>query len=171
MPIPSDRDRAETVGTPLLRLTPQFGDTTPALAKLDALGDSAELQFADSVARYSHADWEREQQAESTCHDAMHYITIGWPLALSAGFFVVLPFAQPTAFTAGCGLVWHSVRSPGTTESVFWRRGTAVSHARSGSTATAIRCPRREPTFGTRATMGCGGLEKSVRVGRKIGYS
>ena len=32
---------------------------------------------------------------------------------------VVLPFAQPTAFTAGCGLVRRSVSSPGTTGSVF----------------------------------------------------
>ena len=85
--------------------------------------------------------------------------------------FVVLPFAQPTAFTAGCGLVRHSVSSPGTTGSVFWRRATLVSHARSGSGATAKRCSPRKPTFGTRATMGCGGLEKSVRVRRRIGYT
>ena len=42
------------------------------------------LKFADSVARYSHADWEREQQAEPTCHAAMRYITIGRPSALPA---------------------------------------------------------------------------------------
>ena len=53
----------------------------------------------------------------------------------------------------------------------FWRRATLVSHARSGSAATAIRCSPREPTFGTRATMGCGGLEKSVRVRRRMGYT
>ena len=38
-------------------------------------------------------------------------------------FFVVLPFAQPTAFTAGCGLVRHSVSSPGTTGSAFLAPG------------------------------------------------
>ena len=44
--------------------------------------------------------------------------------------FVVLPFAQPTAFTAGCGLLRRSVSSPGTTGSVcFWRRATFVPHA------------------------------------------
>ena len=80
--IPSDRDRAEPVGTPLLRLTPPPGDTPTASTKLDALGDAAELQFADSIARYSHADWGREQQAEPTCHAAMRYITIGWRSAL-----------------------------------------------------------------------------------------
>ena len=66
MPIPSDRDRAEPVGTPLLRLTPPPGDTLAAPTKLDALGYVAELHFADSVAHYSHADQEREQQAEPT---------------------------------------------------------------------------------------------------------
>ena len=75
-PIPCYRDRAEPVGTPLLRLTPPPGDTPTAPTKLDALGDAAELQFVDSVARYSHADWEREQQAEPTFHAAMRYITI-----------------------------------------------------------------------------------------------
>ena len=42
-PIPSDRDRAEPVGTPLLRLTPPPGDALTAPTKLDALGDAAEL--------------------------------------------------------------------------------------------------------------------------------
>ena len=84
MPVPSDRNRAEPVGTPLLRLTPPPGDTPSAPTKLDALGDAAELQFADSVARYSHADWKLEQQAEPTCHAAMRYITIGRPSALPA---------------------------------------------------------------------------------------
>ena len=73
---------------------------------------------------------------------------------------VVLPFAQPTAFTAGCGLVRRTVSSPGTTRSVFWHRTTLEPHARSGSAATATRCSPRESAFGTRATMACGGLKK-----------
>ena len=77
-------DRAKPVGTPPLRRTPPLGDTPPAPSKLDALGDAAELQFVDSVARYSHADWKREQQVEPTCHAAMRYITIGRPSALPA---------------------------------------------------------------------------------------
>ena len=52
VPIPSDRVGAEPVGTPLLRLTPPLGDTPPAPANLDALGDAAKLQFDDSVARF-----------------------------------------------------------------------------------------------------------------------
>ena len=168
VPIPSDRDRAEPVGTPLLRLTPPLGDTPPAPAKLDALGDAAKLQFADSVARYSHADWERQQQAEPTCHAARRYSTISRPSALPADF-IVLPFAQPTAFTAGCRLVRRSVISPGNTRSVFWHRTTLEPHARSGSAATVTRCSPREPAFGTRATMACGGLKKSVRERQRMG--
>ena len=73
-----------------------------------------------------------------------------------------------TAFTVGCGLVRQSVSSPGTTGNVFEHRVALVSHARSDSAATTIRCFPREPTFGSRATMGCGGLEKSARVRRKM---
>ena len=61
--------------------------------------------------------------------------------------FVVLPFAQPTAFAAGCGLVRRSVSSPGTTGSVCRRRATLLPHARSGSAATATRCSPGEPTL------------------------
>ena len=81
--MPSDRDRAEPVETPLVRLTPPPGDTPTAPAQVDALGDDAELQFADSVAHYSQLDWERE---EPTCHAAMRYITIGRPSALPPDF-------------------------------------------------------------------------------------
>ena len=84
--------------------------------------------------------------------------------------FVVLPFAQPTGFTAGYGLVRRSVSSPGTTRSVFWHRTTLEPHERSGSAATATRCSPREPAFGTWVTMACGGLKKSVRVRRRMGY-
>ena len=72
--IPSDRTRTELVGTPLPRLTPTPGDTPIAPPNLDALGDVEELQFADSVTRFLHADWEREQQAEPTRHAAMRYV-------------------------------------------------------------------------------------------------
>ena len=79
------------MGTPLLRLPPPPGDTPTAPTKLDALGDAAELQFADSVARYSHTAWEREQQAEPTCHAAMRYIPIGRPSALQPDFLSCYP--------------------------------------------------------------------------------
>ena len=55
----------------LLPITPPPSDTLPAPTKLDTLGDAAEVQFADSVARCSHADWEQQQQAEPTFHGAV----------------------------------------------------------------------------------------------------
>ena len=91
-----------------------------------------------------------------------HFCAIGSALRTST--------AKPTAFTAGCGLVRHSASSPGTTGNVFWRRATHVSHARSVFADITLRCSPREPKFGARATMGCVGLEKSVRVRRRMEF-
>ena len=77
------------MGTPPLRLTPSPGDTPTAPTRSDALDNAAvldnaaELRFADSVARYSHADWKREHHVEPTCHATIRYISIGRPSALS----------------------------------------------------------------------------------------
>ena len=57
------------------------------------------MQFADSVARYSHADWMREQQAEPTCHAAMRYITLGRPPTLPADFLSCYPTHKRPAFS------------------------------------------------------------------------
>ena len=81
IPLSSDYDHAEPMGTPLLQLTPSPGDTPAAPTRSDALDDAAELRFVDSVARYSHADWKREQHAEPTCHITIHYISIRRPSA------------------------------------------------------------------------------------------
>ena len=54
VPLPSNRDHAEHMRTPLLRLTSSPGDTPTAQKRSDALGEAAELRFSDSVARYSH---------------------------------------------------------------------------------------------------------------------
>lgn len=78
---------------------------------------------------------------------------------------------KPTAFTAGCALAQHSVSFPGIAATVFWRLVTLASHERNGSAATATRCFPREPTFGTRATTGCGGLGKSAGVHRTMEYT
>ena len=91
-------------------------------------------------------------------------------------FFVIGPdlrtsTAKLTAFTDRCALARHSLSFAGTTASVFWRRATLASHAQSGFDDTATRCSPREPTFGTRVTMACGGLEKSARVRRRIEYT
>ena len=78
----------------LLRLTPSPGDTPTAHTRQDALGDAAELRFADSVARYSHADWKREQRAETTCHATIRYISIGRPSALLPHFLACYPLPK-----------------------------------------------------------------------------
>ena len=71
VPIPSDRDRAEPLGLPLFGLsTPSESPSAPA-TDLDALGAAAELHFGGSAARYSHAEWEREQRAEPTFYAAI----------------------------------------------------------------------------------------------------
>ena len=64
---------------------PSRGDTPAAYTRSDALGDAAELRLADSVARYSHDDWKREQHAEPTCHVMMRYVSTGRPSILPPG--------------------------------------------------------------------------------------
>ena len=62
------------------RLTP--GETPTANTRSDALGKAAKMLLADFAEDYSHADWRREQHAESTCHAMMRYISIVRPLVL-----------------------------------------------------------------------------------------
>ena len=171
MPIPSDRDRAEPVGTPLLRLTPPLGDTTPAPAKLDALGDAAEMQFTDSVARYSHADWEREQEAEPTRHAAVRYITIGRPSALPADFLSCYPSHNQPPLPPDADWCGTACALPEQRGAIFLAPGYAC-------VPRTEWLPRYRDTvlpkgfhFGIRAKMGYGGLEKTVRVRRRMGYT
>ena len=56
-------------------------------------------------ARYSHADWEREQQVELTCHAAMCYITIGRPAARTRPLSM-LPLAQASLPFGHPGIGW-----------------------------------------------------------------
>ena len=79
------------MGTPLLRLPPSPGDTPTAYTRSDALGNAAELRFADSAARYSHDDWKREQHAEPTCHSMMSYVSIGQPSVLPPDVLACYP--------------------------------------------------------------------------------
>ena len=99
VPIPSDRDRAEPVAFYILILPPSPDAPSATTAGLDALGASAELQFGESVARYSHADWAREQQAESAYHAAMRYIILGRPPALRTDFLSCFPSHQRPSFS------------------------------------------------------------------------
>ena len=99
VPIPSGRDRAEPVGTPIVRLSPSPDVPSATTADLDALGAAAESQFGESTARYSHADWAREQQAEPACHAAMRYIALGRPPALPDDFLSCFPSHQRPSFS------------------------------------------------------------------------
>ena len=82
VPIPSDRDRAEPLGVPLLGFSTPSESPSAHTADLDVLGAATELHLCDSAARYSHADWEREQRAEPTRYAAISYILPGRLLAL-----------------------------------------------------------------------------------------
>ena len=85
--------RRAYMGTPLLRLTPSPGGTPTAYTRSDAFGDAAELRFADSVARYSHADWKREQHADDVPrHDALRLYRTA--VGSAARLLGVLPLAQ-----------------------------------------------------------------------------
>ena len=91
--IVSDHAHADPLGTPVLRLTSCPGETPIARKRLDALSDAAELGFADSDARYPHADWKGEQDVEPTCHAAMRYITVGRPSVCRPTFW---PYKRPS---------------------------------------------------------------------------
>ena len=85
------------MGTPLLRLTPSTSDTPTAHTRSDALGNAADLRFADFVARYSHDDWKREQHAEPTCHAMMRYVSTGRPSVLPPDLLACyLPHKRPS---------------------------------------------------------------------------
>lgn len=66
---------------------------------MDALGAATELQFGISTARYSHADWEREQYLESTCHATIRYIILGRPLTLPDDLLPRFHLRQRPAFS------------------------------------------------------------------------
>ena len=137
VPLPPDRDHAEPMGIPLLRLTPSSGDMPTAPTGSDALGDAAELRLADSVARYSHTDWNREQHAGPTYYAAMLYISTGRPSVLPPDVLACYPshkrpslsdiqelrvkadYIQPT-MTSSCSSVTRHRRRQGLTNPTLW---------------------------------------------------
>ena len=98
VPLPSDRDRAEPVGAPLLRLPTPAEAPPVTTTDLDALGAVAEFQVGGSAARYSHADWTRERQAEPACNASMHYKALGRPEGLPADCLSCFPSHQRPPF-------------------------------------------------------------------------
>ena len=91
VPILSDHDRAEPVGTPLLRLPPSTDAPLVTTIDLDALDAPDAFQFGDSAGLYSHADWAGKQQAEPACSAAMRYIALGRPKVLPANCLWCFP--------------------------------------------------------------------------------
>ena len=75
----------------LLRLPFTPGDMPTAVTKSYPLDDVDELQFADSVERFPHANWEREHQIELTCLAELRYIAISRPPALSPKLMLGYP--------------------------------------------------------------------------------
>ncbi|MEP1588944.1 hypothetical protein, partial [Sulfitobacter sp.] len=94
VPIPSDRDGAEHLGTLFLRLSPPTDAPPVTSTDLDALGAAGEFQLLDSAARYSHGDWAREQQVEPAYNAAMRYIARHRPHVLPADVFWCFPSHQ-----------------------------------------------------------------------------
>ena len=131
------RPRRAYMGTPLLRVTHSPGDTPTAYTRSDALGNAAELRFADSVPRYSHDDWKREQHAEPTCHAMMRYVSIGRPSVLPPTFWratsrtsthpsqtsrswrMRVDYIQPTTTSSNSSVTRHC-RQQGLTNPPLW---------------------------------------------------
>ena len=98
-PVPSDRDRTEPVGTPLLRNPPPTDALPVTTTDLDALGAAADVKSGDSAARYSHADWAREQHSEPACNAATRYIPLGRPEVFPADVLSRFPSHQRPPFS------------------------------------------------------------------------
>ena len=108
----------------------------------------------------SESFWEREMDLHLSRSDTC---AIGPESRIST--------AKPTSFTDECGSGRHSASSPATTGKVSYRRATPVFPASMGSVATTTRYFLKEPTFGTRETMGHGGLEISTRALPRTRYT
>lgn len=79
---------------PSCDVRPPVEDLPTAPTEVDVLCGAAELHFVGSVARHSHADLKREQQAEPTCHVAIRYIILGRPSALPHDYLLCHPSHQ-----------------------------------------------------------------------------
>lgn len=97
--IPSGRDRAEPVGTPLLRIPLPPGVPSATTADLDALGAAAECQLGGVAARYSHDERAREQQAEPERHASIRYIVLGRPATLPGEYLSCFSSRQHPSFS------------------------------------------------------------------------
>ena len=82
-----------------IRLPPPTDAPPVTTADLDALDATAEIQFLNPAARYSHTNWAQEQQDEPACNAAMRYITLGRPEAFPSDFVSCFPSHQRPLFS------------------------------------------------------------------------
>ena len=76
IPIGSREPSPTPPSGPLLGSNPS-SDSRPSID--DSALAFAELDFRESVERYSHADWAREQRSEPVCDAAIRYLILGEP--------------------------------------------------------------------------------------------
>ena len=55
---------------------------------LPEMPSSAEIEFIESVERYSHTDWAREQRAEPVCDAVVRYLLLSSPSVLPDNFLL-----------------------------------------------------------------------------------
>ena len=111
VPIPSDRDRADPVGTPVNGLPSPTGIPYFTTPDLDALGATAEQQGGDSVACY-----ERQLGTGATRRAHMprrHALHSSWSARGLADLLVVVFSSTPAPFLlGGSGACWQSTIIP-----------------------------------------------------------
>ena len=96
IPIGSSEPSPTPPSGPLLGSNPS-SDSRPSID--DSALASAELDFRESVERYSHADWAREQRNEPVCDAAIRYLILGEPPVLPPGFLDSYPAAHRPSFS------------------------------------------------------------------------
>ena len=87
---------AATPAPPLLGVRPPEAPrrlSTPAA--LPEIPSPAEIEFIESVERFSHTNWAREQRSEPGCDAAIRYILVGSPSVLPDYFLLHLASQAP----------------------------------------------------------------------------
>ena len=79
VPIQHTTDAAAPDPPLLGTLPPEAPRRVSTPAALPETQSPAEIEFLESVERYSHTDWAREQRDELVCNDAIRYLLLGRP--------------------------------------------------------------------------------------------
>ena len=89
---------------PLLgALPPEAHRRVSTSAALPEMPSTAEIEFIESVKRYSHTDWAREQRAEPVCDAAIRYL-LGNPSVLPDDFLLHLADHKRPRLSEVCSL-------------------------------------------------------------------